>query len=507
MEKKKGLHGKVILWLAVLVCGIAAVAGLSTGVQQGEEQVTITPEVFYGDPSLVEGMEVQTRLQYSGTIQWTTDFVLGQEENAQTTVEHLNGYGSEAQNDVARLALEQDFRVRTMLDGYSIDVERDRTLIYGDRFSPQADWLSTRFNAILEDVQQQCKPGGSTVKTVWLEEYFDYYPLLVNLPTLNMYPAIWQDGQAYMPKSSQEWAYLVSQKLQGYFRIPVVKDDRVTVLLEKDGLGNLSSITFNAWANAPVGGGHCSEVTEAGIYFTMKMPADQYDYSLVPGGYGLYFIPTIVKDDVLCLKLDELATVMSLEADQSVGSLWSSDDGKTLIMKRQVGETGIVFDIVDTASRQVIQTIGCGETPEWDAYAEDIYRVNKLMLRDDYMVIELPDSTLLVYEQQTDGTYRFCFDTDPDQYWSMLHEWNDDVYVFWYDAVGIDFNGEYLAVSYFMRGEDGFHSCDIYVAVFGEEGLAYYGVYRNSLSVGNEMDEYGSRIGGAVDPITLHWPE
>ncbi|MBR6527302.1 MAG: hypothetical protein IKT45_05095 [Lachnospiraceae bacterium] len=512
MEKRQGLHGKVILWLIVLVCGIAAVAGTSGTVSKKEEQVIITPEVFYGDPSIVEGMSVQLCNEYNGTLRWTTDFVMGQEENAQTTVEHLPGEAPLSPAEVTEIMMDAEFRVRTLLGGYAFGVNHNLTWYMGDSYESTRAWLNIRFEELLTDVMAQCEPGGSTVKTVWLKEYFDYYPILVNRPTSNMYTAIWKDGQVYMPKDGQEWAELVSQKMQEYFRIPVIEGDRVTVLLEKDALGKLSSVSFNAWTKDPIGGTHCRQITEAGIYFTMELPADQFDYSLVPGGYGLYFIPMIEEDGVLCLKLDELTTVMPLAADQTIVRLWSYGTGKILVMEQRMAENAVVFDIVDTSSGQVIQTIGSGVSPEWEPYDEDMLRVRNLLMRDDFMVIELSGGAFLVYEQQMDHTYRFCIAGDTAPYESMLYEWNRILSLLPYDQVGIARNGEYLAVSWFMLSDPeeigSRESCDIYVAVFGKEDLAYFGVYRNSLSVGNEGQEYGGRIQGAVDdPITLSWPE
>lgn len=507
MEKKQGLHSKVILWLVVLVCGITAVVGISSKVRKTEDQVTITPEVLYGDSSLVEGMAVQVRTQISGAMRWTTDFVIGQEEQAQTTVKHLSGPDEEDLNMVDHVMLNGNFRVNPIVNGWQISASDS-----GDFFDKQrAEWASWQLGDLLDSVTAQCQPGKTHMQTVWLEECFDYYPIAANLPTSTLNLGLIVDGKRYLPEDTKEWFELLSLELQRYFRIPVIKDDRATILVEKDEKGQVTELSLNAWAGAPERDGTYSCMTSAGLYFTMNMSPELYDYSQVPGGYGLYFMPMVEEDGKRYLMPEELATVVSWENDQPLGRLWSDESGEILVMRHD-GEEGAMLDLIDVAAGKIIQTMGCGVSSEWGEYERNPGTIHKVLVQEDILVIEFYIGDFLVYQRQENGLYEFCFAVKPDQYESQIHQWKPSLlHAIEYDQVGLDYNGKYLAVSWFMpysKGIDSAESCDIYVALYGEEGLVYFGVYHNSLSVGNETYGYGTQIGGAlVDPITLHWPE
>ena len=514
MEKKKGLHGKILLWLAVIVCGIAAVFGFSSTLQEEESQITITPEVLYGDPSIVEGMKVQIRTHYNYGPQWTTDFVLGQEQEAQTAVEHLSGQEPEEVIYLANMVLETLFHVDPVVDKGDYKSYPTDTIIPWNNNNARIQLVKDHLGQVLDDVAAQCEPGGSTLQTVWLEEYFEYYPMVVNIVQLANGLGIWQDDAVYVPKDNYEWANIMSDVMSQYFQIPVIQDDRVTIQVEKDDQGEISSLSLNAWTQDGgdgnlTGNVHC--VSKQGIYFVMGLSPERFDYGLVPGGYGLYFMPTMTEGDTLCLVPEGLVTILSLPEDRNIFKLWSNEAGEIVVMQRENTGGGLVFDIVDVPSGQMIQTIGCGVTPEWDEMDKSNRTVHTVLIREGYMVLELLDRSVLVYEQKNDGTYEFCFAVDASQYESMIRQWNQNVlYAIEYDQAALAFNGEYLAVSWFLpySKEDSTESCDIYVAVYGEEGLVYYGAYRNSLSVGGEGDSSSDRVSQTlIDPIMLNWPE
>lgn len=514
MEKKRGLHGKIVLWLVVLVCGIIAVAGLSSDVRQEEEQVTITPEVLYGDPSVAEGMKVQIRTHYNYGPQWTTDFVVGQEDKAQTVVNHLSGQEPEEIIYLANLVLDTLFHVDPVVDKGDYKSYPTNTSIPWNNNNARIQLVKDYLGPVLEDVAAQCEPGDSTLQTVWLEKYFQYYPMAVNIVQLANGLGIWQDGEVYVPKDNYEWAKIMSDVMGQYFQIPVIHDDRVTIMMEKDDQGEVASLSLNAWtqdggSSDPAGNVNC--VSDQGIYFAMNLSPEQFDYSQVPGGYGLYFMPIVIEEDRICVVPEGLTTILSLPENQIISKLWCDETGDTVIIQRNNTGEGLVFDIVDVPSGKIIQTIGHGVTPEWDGNDKTRRTVHAILIRGDHLVIELLDDEYMVYQKKSDGIYDFCIAGNSTQAEEMIRQWKYDyLEVIEYDRMGMDFNGEYLALSWFMpySKEDRMESCDIYVAVYGEEGLVYFGVYHNSLSVGGEGEVSSNRVNQMViDPITLTWPE
>jgi hypothetical protein len=149
-------------------------------------------------------------------------------------------------------------------------------------------------------------------------------------------------------------------------------------------------------------------------------------------------------------------------------------------------------------------------TPEWDQHHKNPGFLNAVLLRDDYLIFQLYSAEFMVYQRQSDGTYGLCWKGDLTQYGEQIYRWKPgSLLAIENDEAGTAFNGKYLAVSGFMpySQEDISKSCDIYVAVYGEEGLVYFGVYHNSLSVGGEGKYSREQVYQELfDPITLAWP-
>ena len=509
MERKQGSYGKIVLWLLAILCGIVAVIGLFSRVRQGEDQVTITPEVLYGDPSLVEGMEIQIRTQLNDSVRWTTNFVVGQEEAAKTTVEHISQQDPERQIYIAQTLLNV-FTVDQGMHPESYESSHTGIPVMDDYYNGLLQWVHNQLGQALEDVAVTCEPGDSIEQTVRLEEYFEYYPIAVKPKITTTKLGIWQDGKVDIPENNQEWAKRMSEYIRQYIKIPVIQDDAVTLRMEKDAQGEISELSVHSWKQWEHGSGSAACWWNKGVYFALQMSPQYFDYSQVPGGYGLYFLPAVIENDTVSVIPEGLTTVVSLDGEQAVYGLWSDADGETVVLQRSPSGQSLVFDIVDVPSGRIIQTIGGGVTPEWNQHHKNPGFLNAVLLRDDYLIFQLYSAEFMVYQRQSDGTYGLCWKGDLTQYGEQIYRWKPgSLLAIESDEAGTAFNGKYLAVSGFMpySQEDISKSCDIYVAVHGEEGLVYFGVYHNSLSVGGEGKYSREQVYQELfDPITLAWP-
>ena len=492
---------KTILWCITLVCGLAGVFWLRTRLLVQVDQVTITEKVVRGDPDLAEGISLRVRSQYYDTVSWDTQFVVGKEEEAKTVFDSTYDYptGTPA----------------SLLAGipFFMELLPGNVTVHGN-FKDMSSCIEANsqlepLREILVEMDEQCENGKSKVKTITLEDYFSYYPVYVRCQANHGKLGLMMDGTFHRIMDDLEWNRLLTQKMREYFHIPMKKGDRLTVGITKDAKGKITSVWTGAWAG-DFGMNCFYTVTEAGLYFAWSMPPEEYDFSQVPGGYGLYFVPLKNVDGKACLVLDEMRMVMSLEEVSDLGIIYSNAKGDTLVIHNTTTENelpGIM--IVDTAKGQIVQQLGYGISEEWEISEEGrVNRILQIVVKDDILLIDFVDWNFLLYEKNAEGTYDFCFGGRPFSPTEEEKEWLGTELPISMLTHEMKYNGQYLAVAAFVPvgGGSALDSCDVSLALYGEDGLAYYGVYESSLTSGQYGDNYKYLlIPDMVDPLTMNW--
>ncbi len=490
-----------MVWCAVLICGLVSVFWLQTKLLRQTDQVIITEKVVRGDPSLAEGISLHVRSQYYDKVSWDTQFIVGQEEEAKTVFDSTY---DQPPISPMYLLMGIPFNMELLPGNVTVNgnfKDMSSCIRENSHLEPIRD--------ILEEMDQQCENGKSKVKTVYLEDHFSYYPVYVRSQANHGKLGLMVEGKVHRPKDALEWNQIMTQKMREYFRIPIEKEDRLTVGMTKDIHGKITSVWTGAWAGDS-GKNSIYTVTEAGLYFAWIMSPDRYDFSQVPGGYGLYFVPLKNVDGMECLVLDEMQMVMSLEDAGNLGNMWSDPKGDTLIFRAETGESGLPgLTIVDTTKREVVQQLGYGFCEEW-GMPEDgrVNRILQIVVRDDILLIDFFDWNFLLYEKNAEGTYDFCFEGRPFAPTEEEKEWLGYEMPLSYVIHDMVYNGEYLAVAGFapVGGGCALDSCDVSLSLYGKEGLAYYGVYESSLSSGQYGDNYEYLLlPDMVDPLTMSW--
>ncbi len=498
---------KLVLWLLVLLCGLGAVAYVYTSVEREGEKVIITEHVLEGDPRLAEGITMRIRSQYMDVLTWDTVFQVGQEELAQTEQRFLTQTEQEQRTLQNQMKGYQENGIRIQI--WPIKPNGVAGGSIGDVESyAKENQGAAQLKEILQEAEALCELGEDVVKTFWLKDYYTYYPFYATLSNRDVLPGILRQGEVYVPADYSEWETILSQELQKYFRIPILEDDRLTVIIEKDAKGRITELSTNG-RNDQIGFSN-STMTDTGLYFTLGMSPETFDYSQVPGGYGIYYLPTVEREGRLCVVPEEIDTVCALDPACDLGGLWDDESGQTLVYITQEGETSApILNVVDMDTMKVVQRLGDGISPEWSmAEAGTSKRIADIIIKEDFMVVDFYDNHFLVYEMTPQGIYEFCFASETYIPEGEEAERLGVVLPFHFTASDMDFNGEYLAVTGFVpiSEEVSLPSCDAYLALYGADGVAYYGIYQNSLSSGTDENGYFYQCEpDGMEALTLAW--
>ena len=494
------------LWLLLLLCGLGAMVYVYVSVNRGGEQVTITEQVLEGDPKLAEGITIRIRSKYMDSLTWDTVFQVGQEELAQTEQGFLTEKEKEHRKQQAQMETFQmvgRIWVRpTVANSTSVGTIGDV-----ESYAKENQGVA-QLQEILQEAEDLCEPGEDAVKTFWLKEYYTYYPFYATLSDRDVLFGILRQGEVYVPADYNEWESIMSQELQKYFRIPIVEDDRLTVIIEKDAKGMITELSVNSWNGQAE---FSSIMTDTGMYFTLGMPPEIYDYSQVPGGYGIYYLPMIEVDGRLCVVPEEMKTVCTLEENCVPEELWDDEAGESLVYLTWEGEpNNSILNVVNMDTMEVVQQLGYGISPEWDSQEPGATtRISNVVLKNGCMVVGFYDNRILLYEKTEQGIYEFQFSSEIYVPEGEMAERMGSTLPFGFTTSDVAYNGKYLTVAGFVPVKNsGLTSCDVYLTLYGAEGVAYYGIYHNSLNSGvNEYYYFHRCEPDGVDALTLQWPE
>ena len=452
--------------LALLSCGgIVTVAAM---VNQNKDTVTITEEVRYGDITLADGFAVDLKVQYDDHLLWNTTYEKDGREKTDTEFQFS--------------AKEMQWRREYKADPVAINVSFDCNI---DLDSP-VESLSGLTKAYRQ-IYEQTQPGQEVSWNVYVKNYYDYYPLFIQLELPDN--TIWSDEQWLSDATGQIIGEQeVYEMFIEFFRIPVEEKDCIEVVVDRD--------QTNGMMTQAVSSNHLqlyseSVLTEDGMcYFTLNNKTSDggvMDSSLIPGGYGMYSFRfgepgTYSKSgvDIDSLKmahaLDEQVTILHLTLNQ--------EQTKLLLFTEEAGK--YFLNVIDRNTMELSQKL---ELPGWGGISE----------YDDFLVVIGERLSLIAVTE--DGSYelRFSISIEHPECQALMKLTTE---------ASMDYDGEHLIAANWLMEEqyNWMQTCDFYLLICGPEGLEYYGVYRNSLAVNQSPYEYNADcLPIGEDAIMVRW--
>ena len=464
----------IALFLAVLMLGTAVtVSAITLG--RNQEEVLYEEQCFFGNREEAEGLTVSVRYNQDNYLIWNTTHNVAESLEPQTEFRYHTLSNMSSSQPYNR------FHFYMYVAGNPMDVNWP-----GSTEELTDNVLGLKPEGLLlawQELYEKTPEGELTDTNVRYADYCTYYPLDGQLQLPGNYWPFWSIYD-YPDTEAELDEYRIAEAFNEYFRIPVLEDDWVQIIIDK----RISSMTMESVdASTPREEGsdwfemHTVSTYEEGkLYFTFDAHSQMgklVDTSLIPGGYGLY----TMEWDENGGKPDTLTTALSLDPDFSPVEM-TLDPDTGLLLYQSIRENIWYLTVIDPEKREILQQIPLME------YSEETY--SWVSIREDFIIATKSGVEFSVFARNESG----CFDY---QYTAPIAEcWdNHDPYY-----SGYAFDGERLAVvsTYFTeRTEEGFIRQGVNkgynLAVYGPEGLRYYGEFLSSLQTDKHI-VYRSRI-------------
>lgn len=493
---------------------ILALTGLITTAvvaNAARDQVTFTERVEYGDPVTAEGITVRVQADLDNHLLWNSTYVAGQGPESETEYQFSATrvpYVSEIRYDGVQMELSSNVAMGQveLSDEWQFQNEKVDAAEMAEK--------STGILKAYYELMAQMEPGEEKEIEVRLKDYYDYYPIsvYVDLPGYH-YNGDYAENVDYtgsgMPMTGD-------MAFQEFFKIPVLEDETMTIRLGLDangrrthwGGGTGMSENFPMWS--------IGLRTEEACYFTFDTRTSKgnvIDTSQIRGGYGIYRLPYYPvelekKEDVIGTPIqyhrvayDEMAMVYELDPQVRVIQLEKSMDGESLLLVT-TENSQCMLTVIDLDTMETVQKIPVAELELKDGYG------CILMQKETFLVMDISDERLVVLERGAEGLYesRLLVPHYMDENGNHFYRMNSNLF-------DVDWNGEQLVVAgslmkEYQTGQYTTHmyTGGFYLAVYGPEGIEYFGEYDSSLSTGWSVDQANYYVQPwNKDPVTVSW--
>ena len=504
----------LVLLLALLVLGSAGTAYAVRSVAAAETALAYSMREERGNVSAAEGIGLTLRSGLSNRLLWESrvDFTESG-MTAQTESRFLP--------ETLREVYEGNENGVMLLDGwyYVVDgwnaAEDDNTFI------------SAGLRARIKAAEAAMEPGSTVHLSIPLAEYFDDYPLDVQIELGGRIYTWHPDmgyGEAWEETDERNQEARAVLRLRDFFKIPVAEDDVLGLDLIKNYDG---TVYLDAYGRSETEDGdsfsfmtECA-ISEKACYFWFDdhtVNGRIVDTSRIPGGYGIYMLPYGETEHGCDVFEDELTNFYPLAPETEILYL-ELGVGEQELLLHTVENGRYIITVIDADSAETIQRIDLTAYDREECWAirraGDIFRM-VTMRRErseegaDGWVTEILGGGMYLLTRQPDGSYQTYLSLE------LRGDELDPEFALWENWRNVDFrfDGERLVIagSNMLRleaetaewTEHGWYTmrdtgCGFYLCVYTPEGLQYYGVYDCSLNGANLYD--GNYYGTNPRPV------
>lgn len=474
-----------IIMFIVLILALGTTCFAAVKIYDSRDEVTLTEVTTWGNKDSIQDLTMQMNIMYKDRLRWKTMVPMGKPEEAVTK------YKS------------------TIIPVYT-DLDRDAGLNMDSSINTsmvQDNILQGSLNGITKayaELADTIGPNEEAETEVYIKDYMDYYRYTVELdiPGTQFYE--W--GTMSQNVIAQEQEKYVIEKLNDFFKIPVLKEEKSIISLGKNEYGDIyhtgsgtgESDYFYMWT--------FNAIDENDLYFTFDTHSRDgvvVDTSLIPGGYGIYCLPfdgslegSEENADRISVDVDGLKMVYALDPQIDVMHLHLNDNKDRLILHAE--EFGkYVVTVIDVVTMNTLQKI---EVMDWDEdYGYQIYEKEHFFVNMVHKPQEEGKIEAVVITENENAEYEIAFISEIQ---------NKNIPSFNTSNMYLGFDGTRLAMSGFLEDEEQYYrtTCNVFVAVCDAKGMQYYGEYRNSLETGYDPDSYYYHCqGDGWEPIVLKW--
>lgn len=461
----------LVITSLLFILSIGFIAVLHTSLLKEKDQVTYQDTILCGDASMAEGITVQCNTQYDQKLFWNTTYKPGKHPVTKTEYRMYTTEQEESYEPADEMTIE------TYIPS-QYGVIRDEN-------SAQA----TEVPIIYEDLYKKVKKNETKEATIFVKDYFDYYPLKCDINI---------QGKDYF--ISSDFAYFADEYEDGpllplldFLKIPVLEEEQWNISVHKDSSNEYSlnsekcdTDSFEFMTHSVVG--------EEKVFFTFHpFTTNGYlvDTSHIPGGFGIYAFSYSDlgenKDaDAPAFDMTGLANVYPLNPEEYIYRMSMSEDkSKIFLFTEDSLSDGTKITVIDALTIETLQTVNIPAIKN-DTASERLV-VNEVYQYDDFFVLLCSFDYLVVMEQDRDGQYRLALISklpEPDSAY-------EDILNYFSMPIGMDWNSRelvmvqplFLGTSYGLQ-----ESASFQISIFDENGLKYYSQHISSLNTAYSND-------------------
>lgn len=488
------MHRTLGILLAVVLLLTASLGIVWAVVDSRADQITYTENILLGDVSAAEGITVDTRYEYQNHMVW---FSRHRPAETMETDTEFRYYIEQAQFDRERRYTGIDMSI---IDTTNINWDWEVRDLADDS---GLEGLMKAYYDLYHGTEQ----GELTNTYIRYADYCEYYPLQIYVDGGKENYGYWDP---YTVQRYGDYDEDIGKVFNDYFKIPVMEDDWVQVVIDKRSSGYASEsvdITNSRKGKDYCQISGCGTATEDAIYFTFNATTNSgrpIDTSLIPGGYGLYALDQSGEG----VDYESLRTLRPLDESFYYMDMWV-DEVHNYLMVQMEKEDIWYLAVIDLETMETLQQIELME--------QDPEQYCWVSAQDGFLLSVIEQVSVAVFEQNGEGLYEYRFTAPLPEARIVVNElplegadteiYGEDNYAFIEDNPiynigryysGYAFDGKRLAVVSRLEGrylENGVLVWDekagYNLAVYTKYGLQYFGEYISSLEpVGTTEYDY-----------------
>lgn len=452
---------KLIALIFILVpLSFGVITAITVDINKNKDTVTYTEKTLYGDAYFANGAVIQTSSAYQNHLVWDSVYTIGEKSQTNFSFYYTHHYKSKNIN-VTPLFFDNTA-------SFSLDLDMPASEQSG-------------LSKIVREFYDSLKYGEEKSTTVKLSDYYEYYPLEINLHLQNLNLNISEDSFASgnsLYSVSEQNEKKIYEDICSFFKIPVLENEYVDIYVSKHSTGT----TGIGFGYTDKNADHYSMNTysvynENAIYFTISNLTENgatVDFSHVPGGYGIYVLPY----DRSTVQTEKLALAYSLDESVTVETMELQED-KLLLTLTEKGFS--YLEIIDLSTMTQLQKIKLIDDTPHVIYTEKDF------------VVYIFDEKIAVLEEKN-GLYSMAFITD-------IFPMTVDSLFYFRSSASLAFDGKRLIIA---DNDSTSYKCGFNVLVYTDEGLKYFGSYESSLDVNYDGTSYSSAC-HPLDSMEVTW--
>ncbi len=474
---KKFLIAFVLLFaLAVSLFAVLQVKTAANG-----KDVLYTEETLSGDVSHAEGIGLFLQLHCNNHLFWDVNLTAGQKPTTETEFAFLYKQPRADSEITPRFFLGLGF------NSFHASGSGDILENHGT-FQDQYD--------MIKDVADRTPNGESRTEIVKLTDYYEYYPLYVDivLGDLNH-----NDMRVYNYSQSKYAGEIekIFSVLEKTFSFPVLESDLQEITVEKRQDGSVASVRSSPSDKSTRGYlESASVVASDAVYFTAIPRLEDGTVAPYEGSYGLYTFPYDLlpydapypgaADTYTEVKLEELELILPFHYEEEIVELsLSPDETELFLALRRTTDTGTEIEllVLDRESarekERVLLHRGTGEGS-----------VSVLNESADYRIYLVDYSILVVLDRRNGHWERALTVSDP----SVRDFWLTNRYSKLHYELSTAYDGERIVIAAYSNEYATSSSssststlCSVYLSVYSENGNLYTGKFTASLDTGADI--------------------